>query len=199
MTLLPLLPLHSETKHLLYALLGQFGRILDVVVMRREGLRGQAWIVFADIASATSALRAMQDFPFFERPMKIQYAFTKSDAAAKADGTWKKDLRTRKERLLEAVGPGKVGPQKTIESDEDVGQPNKTLFVENLPEATTDAMLAMLFQQFPGYEETRMVPGRPGIAFIDFSNDVQAGVALNGLQSFKITPSNAMRITYAKL
>lgn len=35
--------------------------------------------------------------------------------------------------------------------------PHKILFVQNLPTATTDAMLAMLFQQFPGYKETRMV------------------------------------------
>ena len=38
--------------------------------------------------------------------------------------------------------------------------PNKILFVQNLPAATTDAMLAMLFQQFPGYVETRMVEVR---------------------------------------
>lgn len=31
--------------------------------------------------------------------------------------------------------------------------PNKILFVENLPEATNEHMLAMLFQQFPGYKE----------------------------------------------
>lgn len=32
----------------------------------------------------------------------------------------------------------------------DVGQPHNVLFVENLPEATSASMLAMLFQQFPG-------------------------------------------------
>jgi hypothetical protein len=32
----------------------------------------------------------------------------------------------------------------------DVGQPNPRLFVEDLPSATTAAMLEMLFQQFPG-------------------------------------------------
>jgi hypothetical protein len=33
------------------------------------GLLLQAWIVFADIAAATTALRSMQDFPFFDRPL----------------------------------------------------------------------------------------------------------------------------------
>ena len=33
--------------------------------------------------------------------------------------------------------------------------PNKILFVQNLPEATSDQMLALLFNQFPGYKEAR--------------------------------------------
>ena len=33
--------------------------------------------------------------------------------------------------------------------------PNKILFVQNLPEASTEAMLAMLFQQYPGFKEVR--------------------------------------------
>jgi U2 small nuclear ribonucleoprotein B'' len=43
-----------------------------------------------------------------------------------------------------------------------------------------------------------MVEARPGIAFVDFENDMQSGTALAGLQGFKITPTNAMQITYAK-
>jgi hypothetical protein len=180
----------------------------------------------------------------------------------------------------------------------DQSAPNKILFVQNLPDATTSQMLGMLFAQFPGYKEVsgrggcccwctwvalhtillvhmggpayrtagwamlvcmrtsraaqpmtssvraistqgcavapaapapglciltqqhhhvfftsfscpcrhtpsaapqvRMVEARPGIAFVEFDNDMQASVAMNGLQNFKITPTNAMAITYAK-
>ena len=59
-------------------------------------------------------------------------------------------------------------------------------------------MLGMLFQQFPGFREVRMVEARPGIAFVEFENDMQAGVAMSGLQGFKITPNNGMAISYAK-
>ena len=76
--------------------------------------------------------------------------------------------------------------------------PNKILFVQNLPSATNDQMLGMLFQQFPGFKEVRMVEARPGIAFVEFENDMQASVAMTGLQAFKITPANAMGISYAK-
>ena len=50
-----------------------------------------------------------------------------------------------------------------------------------------------------GFKEVRMVEARPGIAFVEFENDMQASVAMTGLQSFKITPTNAMAITYAKV
>ncbi len=45
--------------------------------------------------------------------------------------------------------------------------PNKILFVQNLPENSNEAMLGMLFQQFPGFREVRMVEARPGIAFVE--------------------------------
>ena len=49
----------------------------------------QAWIVFKDITCATNAKREMQNFMFYERPMAIEYAKGKSDAVAKADGTYR--------------------------------------------------------------------------------------------------------------
>ena len=56
-------------KKCLYAVFSQFGRILDIVIMRNIRLRGQAWVVFEEISSATAALRSMQGFPFFDKPM----------------------------------------------------------------------------------------------------------------------------------
>jgi len=76
--------------------------------------------------------------------------------------------------------------------------PNKILFVENLPEGTTELMLQMLFQQFPKFKEVRMVQGKQGIAFVEFETESEAGVAMNGLQHFKIKPTHLMVISYAK-
>lgn len=42
--------------------------------------------------------------------------------------------------------------------------PNKILFVENLPNGTNEAMLSMLFQQFPGFKEVRACPHRKSAA-----------------------------------
>ena len=32
-------------------------------------MRGQAFVIFKDISSANSALRSMQGFPFYDKPM----------------------------------------------------------------------------------------------------------------------------------
>lgn len=65
-------------------------------------------------------------------------------------------------------------------------------------EATTAQMLSMLFQQFPGFKEVRMVEAKPGIAFVEFETETQASVALSGLQGFKINPTHSMTLSYAK-
>ena len=59
----------SELKKCLYAIFSQFGKIVDIVALKTYRLRGQAWIVFSDVSASTNALRAMQGFPFFEKPM----------------------------------------------------------------------------------------------------------------------------------
>lgn len=60
------------------------------------------------------------------------------------------------------------------------------------------SFFALYYYRFPGFKEVRLVPGRSDIAFVEFENDVQSGTAKGALQGFRITPSNAMKITYAK-
>jgi len=97
----------EELKKSLYAMFSQFGTILDVVALKTLTMRGQAFIVFKDIPSATNAMRAMQNFPFYDKTMKINYAKTQSDILSKLNGTYQprekqkekkeKTRRTRKE------------------------------------------------------------------------------------------------------
>ena len=47
----------------------QFGPLLDVVAYKTLKMRGQAFVVFKEVAHATAAMRAMQNFPFFDKPM----------------------------------------------------------------------------------------------------------------------------------
>ena len=59
----------AELKKSLYAIFSQFGQILDIVAMKTLKMRGQAFVIFKDISSATNAMRSMQGFPFYDKPM----------------------------------------------------------------------------------------------------------------------------------
>jgi hypothetical protein len=55
-----------------------------------------------------------------------------------------------------------------------------------------------MYFRFPGFKEVRLVPGRHDIAFVEFETETQSAAAKDALQGFKITPSNAMKISFAK-
>merc|ERR1712118_129027 len=167
--------------------MGQFGKILDVLVIKKLSLRGQAWIVFADILSATNALQRMQAFPILGKPIRIQYAKTKSTLISKIDGTINnetfKNLTTlTKKRLKDTDKTSSDLKAKFIQINFNQleNSENKILFVKNLPSAITPEMMTMLFQQFMGFLEARMVFFKPGIAFIRFKTEIYASLAKSG-------------------
>lgn len=88
-----------ELKRSLSAVFSQFGRILNIVAMQNLKMRGQAFVVFDDIKSATEALTRMQSFPFYEKPMRIQFAKTDSDVIAKRKGTYVKRVKEPRPEL----------------------------------------------------------------------------------------------------
>nr|XP_043636534.1 U2 small nuclear ribonucleoprotein B'' [Erigeron canadensis] len=204
----------EELKRSLYALFSQYGRILDVVALKTVKLRGQAWIVFSEVTAASNAVRQMQNFPFYDKPMRIQYAKGKSDCIAKADNTFvPKDKRKRQEEKTEKKrdppqatngvradnnGAPAASYQNGRSNTREAMPPNNILFVQNLPNNTTEDMLQILFNQFPGFKEVRMINAKPGIAFVEFDDDNQSSTAMQSLQDFKITPQISMAISYAK-
>ncbi|KAI9809824.1 MAG: hypothetical protein M1825_000257 [Sarcosagium campestre] len=72
----------------LYTLFSTYGPVLDVVVLPKSKMRGQAHVVFRDIQASTQAMRALQGFDFFGKELRIQYAKSKSDTISKLDGTY---------------------------------------------------------------------------------------------------------------
>ncbi|RWW80517.1 hypothetical protein BHE74_00011165, partial [Ensete ventricosum] len=198
-----------ELKKSLHAVFSQFGKILEVLAFKTLKHKGQAWVVFEDVSSASEALKRMQGFPFYDKPMRIQYAKTKSDIIAKADGTFTPRERRKRhdergiikicttgKHCLAQMAYGGGGAKSML--PETPALPNNILFVQNLPHETTPMMLQMLFCQYPGFKEVRMVEAKPGIAFVEYGDEMQSTVAMQALQGFKITQQNSMLITYAK-
>lgn len=193
----------EELKKSLYAIFSQFGQIVDIVALKTLKMRGQAFVIFKEIQSSTNALRSMQGFPFYDKPMRIQYAKTDSDVIAKIKGTFQE----RPKKIRPPVSKEEDAPKKKkknkdpnrVPGGNNAEQPpNQILFLTNLPEETSETMLSVLFTQFPGFKEVRLVPNRHDIAFVEFENELQSGSAKDALQGFKLTPAHAMKISFAK-
>jgi len=194
----------------LYAAFSQFGAILEIVAHRNYKTRGQAFICFQEITSATNAMRSMQSFPFYDKEMRIQFAKTKSDVIAKLDGTYVERAKRNDREDDDEGGEGKkmrvdAGPEEgaapaqqmaPVEMEE--AEPHSILFLTGLPQGVEHDMLKALFGQFPGLKDIRMVPSRQDIAFIEYEDVPQAAVAKRELTNFQLTPTYQLQVNFAK-
>jgi U2 small nuclear ribonucleoprotein B'' len=201
----------------LYSLFSRHGKVLEIVTLRRDGLRGQAWIIFEDVQAATAALKAEQGFTFFGKDLVMEYAREKSDRVAKQDGTYVPKAKRQKvvqttptaeEEETEGEAAQENGENEKVDemvegdSEQPVAPsvpsapPSKYLLAEDLPSECNEMMMSMLFRQYAGYKEVRMP--RPGLAFVEFDNEAQATLALQGLNGFNLTPKDTLKLTYGK-
>ncbi|KAJ7744494.1 hypothetical protein DFH07DRAFT_869799 [Mycena maculata] len=75
----------EEMRSQLYALFTTYGKIIDVVASKSQRMRGQAWLVFSDLAGATTAMRACEGMIFYDKPLHIDYAKSKSYATSRKE------------------------------------------------------------------------------------------------------------------
>ena len=197
-------------------------KILEIITLRNERLRGQAWVIYDHVSSATAALQAEQGFTFFGKDLKLAYAREKSDRVSKLDGTFvPKDRREKREREQQDLQAKKL---KVVEQDGDAGTttttvqdpsssittegkgdaasvpstetPSNILFADSLPKDCNELMLSCLFRSYAGYKEVRTP--RPGLAFIEFEEEPQASVALKALDGFSLSPTDKLNLKYGK-
>ena len=149
----------DDLKKSLYAIFTQFGQILDIVALKTLKMRGQAFVIFKEISSATNAMRSMQGFPFYDKPMRINYSKTDSDMIAKIKGTFqerpKKTPGDAKKKSKKTKTAGGMAGAAAAQTGVDNAPPNQILFLTNLPGETNEMMLSMLFNQFPGFKEVK--------------------------------------------
>ena len=77
--------------------------------------------------------------------------------------------------------------------------PNKILFLRDLPESYDQEGLSRIFSRFEGFREVRMVPGRKGIAFVEYEAEagaISAKEATSGMQLGD--EGKGIRVTYQR-
>ncbi|KAK9330315.1 hypothetical protein V1520DRAFT_369635 [Lipomyces starkeyi] len=203
------IPLLKES---LDAVFSPYGNIVDIVAHGNIRMRGQAFVVFDDVESASEALDEVQGFELFDKPMVIQFAKTKSDVTVKQQG--EEAFEEHKKLRLEAKGTllicsvnnkrkragGAIAgrPAKRVAGPPDeLLPPNKILFLQNLPDDIAADRLTEAFEKFPGFFEVRLVPGRKGIGFVEYETDENAVVAKEGTVGITFSDKKA-KITFAR-
>ena len=63
----------EELRSQLYALFTTYGKIIDVIASKGPKMKGQAFLVFTDLAGATAALRACEGMQFYDKPLVSTY------------------------------------------------------------------------------------------------------------------------------
>jgi U2 small nuclear ribonucleoprotein B'' len=143
-----------------------------VVAHHNVRMRGQAFVSFLNVDSARKAMKEVQKFPLYGKPMQLSFAKTRSEAVVKSlspadfetfhaerlkrkkrsrwDNPIKKKQKLKKEALSSGAQPEPVAPgpkRPLVQMPDEYLPPNKILFLQNLPVDITKDVLMNLFSQ----------------------------------------------------
>ncbi|KAK8052426.1 RNA-binding domain-containing protein [Apiospora rasikravindrae] len=92
-----------------------------------------------------------------------------------------------------------TGPTANTVVPDEYLPPNKILFVQNLPDDYDIDSLTGIFGRFEGFREVRLVPGRRGIAFVEYEAEAGAITAKEQTAGMALGESNKpMKVTYQR-
>lgn len=173
-------------RQLLHAMFSAYGEIEWISCHRAVALRGQAFITFADVETATNAMRRLQGVGFLERPLQIAYARTET---LRPKG--KKAVKQPRPRPEPTSEP----KPKRMKSNPKLA-PNRILFAQQVSNVK---ILSERCARFAGFVEVRPVPAKPAIAFVEFVTEQHAAVAVAALHGTAIEPNTEpLQLAYAK-
>eukprot|EP01012_Entosiphon_sulcatum_P012239 TRINITY_DN1764_c0_g1_i1.p1 TRINITY_DN1764_c0_g1~~TRINITY_DN1764_c0_g1_i1.p1 ORF type:complete len:273 (-),score=87.96 TRINITY_DN1764_c0_g1_i1:651-1469(-) len=150
----------------------------------------------------------------FSQKKKLEKKLREKLATTSAGSAAKEQPPKIEQQKRKAITDGKDAKRRRQEWEEEAKQRDRErerrkqeltepahhiLFVEGLPaDATEDpAAVASLFQDFVGFREVRIPPGRDSIAFVEFDSPENARMAKAGLQDYKIDATHKLSISYS--
>lgn len=77
--------------------------------------------------------------------------------------------------------------------------PNKTLFIRDIPDSYDEDSLSRIFSRFEGFKDLRTVPGRKGIAFVEYESEAGAISAKEATAGMQLgDEGQSIRVTYQR-
>ena len=109
------------------------------------------------------------------------------------------DMASRPAKPARGAGLKPSHPSTAAVVPDEYLPPNKILFVQNLPDTYDVDALTAVFGRFEGFREARTVPGRKGIAFIEYETEQGAITAKENTAGMVLgEPGQAIKVTYQR-
>jgi len=160
----------------------------DATVLREDGEHGlekwkRARLAEKDRRQAQEATQKM-----LKRPAPVA-----ADAAAGAG------LGARPVKAVKGAGLKPSGANAAAIIPDEYLPPNKILFLRDLPDSYDADGLSRIFSRFEGFKEVRMVPGRKGIAFVEYEAEAGAISAKEATAGMQLgDEGKGIRVTYQR-
>jgi len=159
----------------------------DATVLKQEGEPGLEKWKRARLAEKErkQALEATQQK--LKRPAPIA-------GAVEATG-----LSARPAKAVKGAGLKSSGANAAAIVPDEYLPPNKILFIRDLPDSYDADGLSRIFSRFEGFKEVRMVPGRKGIAFVEYEAEAGAISAKEATAGMQLgDEGKGIRVTYQR-
>ena len=195
-----------DLKNSLFQLFSSYGEVHEVHAKRNIRQRGQAYVVMNDPSNAEKAIKTLRGYPFFGKPLRLNFAKKEADYVTKLNGTFddailkKRNLRQevdvkarelkQKRKMIDRLIKlrRQTAQMLGLELDQRFGTYNqqsggiyKILFIERLPKRLKSESLSEIFASFHGFIEVRHIADK-GYAFIEFVSDDFAAQALQQVE-----------------
>nr|XP_036583331.1 U1 small nuclear ribonucleoprotein [Colletotrichum truncatum]KAF6792307.1 U1 small nuclear ribonucleoprotein [Colletotrichum truncatum] len=108
------------------------------------------------------------------------------------------DMASRPAKAARGTGLKSTNPSTTAVIPDEYLPPNKILFVQNLPEDYDIEAVTSIFGRFEGFREVRLVPGRRGIAFVEYEGEQGAITAKENTAGMVLGEANTIKVTYQR-
>ncbi|QPH04517.1 hypothetical protein C2857_001591 [Epichloe festucae Fl1] len=104
---------------------------------------------------------------------------------------------SRLSKLSKPTGLKSTGPTASQVVPDEYLPPNKILFLQQIPEEYDVDALGAIFSRFEGFREIRFVPGRRGIAFVEYDGEQGAIAAKESTSAMRLGESS-LKVTYQR-
>ena len=109
------------------------------------------------------------------------------------------ELASRPAKTTKGAGLKATGTNAAAVIPDEYLPPNKILFLRDLPEDYNAEGLSAIFSRFEGFREVRMVPGRKGIAFVEYEAEAGAISAKEATAGMQLgDEGKGIRVTYQR-